>query len=73
MVSSSQHQTSHPGQLEAQIKKKDIEEIVPSKVSAMPAGLLNALTPEEIADLFEYMRSSPDKNIVKRPQATRKE
>ncbi|MCH8043447.1 MAG: HEAT repeat domain-containing protein [Planctomycetes bacterium] len=33
----------------------EIEAIVPSKLSAMPAGLLNNLTLSEIADLFAYM------------------
>ena len=55
------------------IPKKHIDEIVPSKVSAMPDGLLNSLTPEEIADLFAYLRSSPEKDIAKRPRETRKQ
>ncbi len=37
------------------VAKDDIEQIVPSKLSAMPEGLFNTLTLEEIADLFAYM------------------
>jgi putative heme-binding domain-containing protein len=39
------------------IRKQDIEETMPSKKSAMPEGLLNVLTQEEIADLFAYLTS----------------
>jgi putative heme-binding domain-containing protein len=37
------------------ISKDRIDEVVPSKKSAMPEGLLNSLTLEEIADLFAYL------------------
>lgn len=37
------------------IATDDIEETVPSKISAMPEGLLNELTLEEISDLFAYL------------------
>ncbi|HEY5311591.1 MAG TPA: c-type cytochrome, partial [Pirellulales bacterium] len=37
------------------IPKSRIDEVLPSKKSAMPEGLLNALTLEEIADLFAYL------------------
>ena len=37
------------------IRKGDIEEIVPSPKSAMPEGLLDSLTLEDIADLFAYL------------------
>ena len=33
----------------------DIDQIAPSKQSAMPAGLFNELTEDEIADLFAYL------------------
>jgi putative heme-binding domain-containing protein len=36
----------------------DIEETLPSKVSSMPAGLLDPLTLEEIADLMAYLQGS---------------
>ena len=44
------------------VAKDDIDMIVPSKKSAMPEGLFNTLTLEEIADLFAYMaRPAPAK------------
>ena len=39
------------------IKKTDIESRSPSKISPMPAGLLNTLTKEEILDLLAYLES----------------
>lgn len=44
-----------------------IEEIKPSKVSAMPAGLLETLTPEEIADLLAYLHKSNKTGVARRP------
>ena len=41
------------------VAKADIDEIVPSKKSAMPEGLFNTLTLAEIADLFAYMAKAP--------------
>jgi putative heme-binding domain-containing protein len=37
------------------IANADISETAPSKVSAMPEGLLGALSLDEIADLFAYL------------------
>ena len=37
------------------INKKDIESVTPSRVSAMPEGLLNTLTREEVLDLLAYL------------------
>ena len=37
------------------VKKDNIEETTRSKTSAMPEGLLNTMTLEEIADLFAYL------------------
>lgn len=42
------------------IAKSEIEEMVPSKVSIMPAGLLNSLNQDEILDLLAYMLSRGD-------------
>ncbi len=39
------------------LSKEDVDEISPSRVSAMPEGLLNGLTLEEVADLFAFLRS----------------
>jgi len=43
----------------APLKNDEIEEIVPSRKSAMPEGLFNTLTLPEIADLFAYMNKPP--------------
>lgn len=44
-----------------------IDDIRPSKVSAMPAGLLEPLTPEEIADLMAYLHKSNKTGVARRP------
>jgi putative heme-binding domain-containing protein len=56
----------------ATIAKDDIDEVRTSKKSAMPEGLLNSLTLEEIADLFAYLGQSPDAKVSnRRTQAER--
>ena len=50
-----------PGQLTS-VDRKQIEEIVESKVSMMPAGLLNTLEKDEILDLMAYLLSRGDRN-----------
>lgn len=40
---------------ETRIRRDDIEEILPSKVSVMPAGLDTQLTPQELADLIVFL------------------
>jgi len=49
------------------VKKDDIEETLPSRTSAMPTGLLNSLTLEEIADLFAYMLRKPEVKLAEKP------
>ncbi len=49
------------------IAKEDIEESARSKMSAMPEGLLNELTLEEIADLFQYLNQPPQADVARRP------
>jgi len=46
--------------LKVTIKTDEIDELVLSKQSAMPAGTLERLTKMEIADLFAYLRSRSD-------------
>lgn len=41
------------------VREADVDEIVPSKLSAMPAGLLDELSQEDIADLFAYLTAAP--------------
>jgi putative heme-binding domain-containing protein len=48
------------------IAQPDIDEVTPSKKSAMPEGLLNTLTLEEIADLFAYMSQAPRSSVTSR-------
>ncbi len=43
----------------AAVAKNDIEQIVPSKKSAMPEGLFNTLNSQEIVDLFAYLANPP--------------
>ena len=43
-----------PGQATS-VRRADIEEMKPSAVSPMPAGLLNSLTEEEIQDLVAFL------------------
>lgn len=44
------------------IDRKLVEEIVPSKTSMMPNGLLNTLNDEEILDLMAYLLSRGNRN-----------
>ncbi len=41
-----------------QVKKKDVEEKIVSKLSPMPAGLVNVLTKQEILDLLSFVQHS---------------
>jgi putative heme-binding domain-containing protein len=42
------------------IKKDEIDERLPGTVSAMPAGLLNVLTRDEILDLVSFVEAGDD-------------
>ncbi len=44
------------------VDRKQIDEMFPSKVSMMPAGLLDTLGEEEILDLMAYLLSRGDRN-----------
>lgn len=48
-----------PGSM-VNVDRKKIEEMIPSKSSMMPAGLLNTLNKEEILDLLAYLLSRGD-------------
>ncbi len=52
------------------IPKDEIDEILPSKVSAMPAGLLDKLTPTEIRDLLCYVGYLPQEQVAEEKPAT---
>jgi putative heme-binding domain-containing protein len=49
------------------LKADEVAATKPSKISAMPAGLLNDLTLEEIVDLFAYLYSGPHETVSNRP------
>ncbi|MFM7832675.1 MAG: hypothetical protein ACKPJD_12840, partial [Planctomycetaceae bacterium] len=42
------------------IPRDEIEETQPSKVSMMPAGLINTLNRDEVLDLIAYLQSGGD-------------
>jgi putative heme-binding domain-containing protein len=42
------------------LKKADVEQITPSKVSQMPSGLIDTLNPEELKALVAYLMASGD-------------
>jgi putative heme-binding domain-containing protein len=51
------------------VRRDNVEQIVPHKKSAMPEGLFNSLTLEEIADLFAYLYSE-EAPVALRPGST---
>jgi putative heme-binding domain-containing protein len=53
----------------ARIAKDDIEDVTPSRESAMPDNLLNTLSLEEIADLFAYLNQPPRASVTSRRAA----
>jgi len=46
------------------VPKSNIKQLRASAVSRMPEGLLDGMTPEQIRDLFAYLRSKPNKGFV---------
>jgi putative heme-binding domain-containing protein len=56
----------------AELAAADIEDVQSTKLSAMPEGLANRLTLEQIADLFAFLMNVPEPSIASRqPAATR--
>ncbi len=53
------------------IARHDIDEAARINVSAMPEGLLNPLSLEEIADLFAYLGAPPRAEVTRRPARVR--
>ncbi|TWU30322.1 DUF7133 domain-containing protein [Bythopirellula polymerisocia] len=49
------------------IAQADIDEIRESPTSAMPSGLLNQLTLEQVGQLFAYLEAASDTSLAKRP------
>jgi len=50
----------------------EIDDVQPTKMSAMPEGLVNRLTLEQIADLFAFLMKSPEPNVAGREPANRR-
>jgi putative heme-binding domain-containing protein len=50
-----------------ELAKEDIEDVRSSKTSAMPEGLLNKLTLEQVADLFAFLMNVPEPSVASRP------
>jgi putative heme-binding domain-containing protein len=46
-----------------------IEDVQSSKLSAMPEGLMNRLTLEQVADLFAFLMKAPEPNVATREAA----
>ena len=44
-------------QSESRLKRASIEEMKPSPLSIMPAGLENTMSPQQLADLVAYLQS----------------
>ncbi len=44
----------------------DIENVQPSKLSAMPEGLVNRLSLEQIIDLFAFLMNAPEPDVARR-------
>ncbi len=49
-----------------ELAAEDIEDVRVSKTSAMPEGLLNKLTLEQVADLFAFLMKAPEPNMASR-------
>ena len=46
------------------VPRDEVEEIEPSRISAMPEGLLDTLSLEEITDLFAYLLTQPEARMT---------
>ncbi len=50
----------------------EIEQIRPSPVSSMPAGLLNSLTLEQVSDLFAFLGQDNQPNLSEKKQTSKR-
>lgn len=57
-----------PSGKKIEINEDEVEGMAPSKVSAMPEGLLNTLTLQEIADLFAFLQQRSTGDIATKPR-----
>jgi putative heme-binding domain-containing protein len=54
-----------------EVARDEVDEIQPSETSAMPTGLLNPLTLEQVADLFAYLNAASSSDLARRPATTK--
>jgi mono/diheme cytochrome c family protein len=52
--------TADPNAKPVILKKDQVEEVTPSKLSQMPAGLVDTLNSEELKDLMAYLVAAGD-------------
>jgi putative heme-binding domain-containing protein len=50
------------------LDQDDIDETLPSRLSAMPEGLLDKLSLQEVTDLFTYLSEPASASTATRPQ-----
>ena len=55
------------------VNANDVAEIRNGKESPMPEGLLDELTLKEIANLFAYLRTTPEQHVAEKPDDTTRE
>lgn len=55
---------------ELRVPREEVEEILPSKTSAMPAGLIDTLSPSEIRDLLCFVGYLPNEQVAEEKPAT---
>jgi putative heme-binding domain-containing protein len=73
--------TGEPGQVVVDVRDgetvvidaDDVAKIRGEKSSPMPENLLDELTLKEIADLFAYLRSTPEQHVAEKPDDTTRE
>lgn len=49
------------------VKRDSIEQTVPSKVSAMPEGLIDGLTTQQVTDLMAFLKETPVEQLTSEP------
>ena len=55
-----------------ELAHEQIEQILPSRVSAMPTGLLNSLTLEQVADLFAFLGQEKLSSVAEKQQTDKR-
>src|SRR6185295_5747115 len=60
---------SQPGGIVATLLRKDVRTVQTSKMSLMPEGLEETITPQEMADLLAWLRAAPKNIAGNKPEA----